>query len=371
MLGTPGCGAGALVRGGRPSAAPAALSRGQAAARCALQKSLECPLPAAPPGWALGWARAAGPAQPGSARAAARAEPNLGRAGPCVPPHLDEELDLGLLGHAGWWLSAEWWLWRECPRRSHGPSQPTFLPGVHPLPPTPGPTAQRGTPCRGALPWGPATAAAASPRLARAAATWAPGLRPTARPGRCQALGMAPCCVLPLRPHQGSVNPLPSPCPAPSIPAAASSYYFLFKRIIIFPFHCGFLFLLLAMYRLLQGIPSLRGAPCPGWCVAPARCPRPRAKDVRREARREAGPNSTKQTVLRQRPPLPPVMLSCTHPAATPWCPQPRAGTHPGWVGNKAIATGHQELWGMGTVARQRRCRGQLCWGVALCPGCS
>lgn len=161
------------------------------------------------------------------------------------------------------------------------------------------------------------------------------GRLPPGHPGRCQALGMAPCCVPPLRPHQGSVNPLPSPCPAPSIPAAASSYYFLFKRIIIFPFHCGFLFLLLAMYRLLQGIPSLRGAPCPGWCVAPARCPRPRAKDVRREARREAGPNSTKQTVLRQRPPLPPAMLSCTHPAATPWCPQPRAGTHPGWWATK------------------------------------
>ena len=61
--------------------------------------------------------------------------------------------------------------------------------------------------------------------------------------------------------------------PSPGTPAhqqpqrlEGSSYYFLFKTIIIFTFHLFFfrLFLLLAMYRLLQGVPTPGGAPCPG-----------------------------------------------------------------------------------------------------------
>ncbi|XP_054076545.1 protein PAXX isoform X3 [Rissa tridactyla] len=61
-----------------------------------------------------------------------------------------------------------------------------------------------------------------------------------------------------------------------------------------------------AMYRLLQGVPTPRGALCPRLCVASALCPWLVAKDVQREVRREAGPNSTKRIVLRQRPPPPP-----------------------------------------------------------------
>lgn len=44
--------------------------------------------------------------------------------------------------------------------------------------------------------------------------------------------------------------------------------------------HFIILLLLLAMYRLLQGVPTPGGAPCPGPCTAPALCLQLVAKDA-------------------------------------------------------------------------------------------
>lgn len=135
------------------------------------------------------------------------------------------------------------WLSGGCGKcRSCGPSQPTFLPGVHPLTPTPAPRPAVGPRpplllCRGSgtgssqhrqlrwllpVPWGCYT------------------LPPTPADGRCQVL---PCCAqLPLpmaiscTPTCSTVSPLslvPSQAPSPGTPThqhpcsfTGSSYYF-------------------------------------------------------------------------------------------------------------------------------------------------
>lgn len=83
-------------------------------------------------------------------RSCQRCPPAWGTPGPPEPSHLNEELDLGFLGHAGWWLLAEWWRCREHPRAVPAAS-PHSSPGCtcsHPClaPRHPGP------PCHGAQP---------------------------------------------------------------------------------------------------------------------------------------------------------------------------------------------------------------------------
>lgn len=201
------------------------------------------------------------------------------------------------------------------------------------IPPRGAPAATHAWPTapRGALPWGPAVGPGVGPCLwgpaTATAAAWAPPA-PHRPPREMPSAGNGP--VLRPVPPAHTVNPHPALAqPGPSQQQPPVVIFYL-KRSLCSHFIVVVLSLL-AMYRLLQGVPGRRGAPCPGWCVAPARCPRPGARDVRREARREAGPNSTKQVVLRQWPPLP--MPSCAHPAASPWCPQPGAGSlRAGWA---------------------------------------
>lgn len=153
--------------------------------------------------------------------------------GPCEPSHLDKELDLGFLGHAGWWLLAEWWLWCECGCWSTAPPSPRSSPG-----------------CTDALPWGPGHHCCCQPESSKGgswhhqlqrllpghptcAACALQGFMPPAsaatHPGRCQMLGTRLCCAqLPL-PIAGSCTPTPGqyerPCqrlPSPVPPWAPS-----------------------------------------------------------------------------------------------------------------------------------------------------
>lgn len=130
--------------------------------------------------------------------------PSLGNAGvaaagahrPGVPqaptplPHLDEELDLGLLGHAGWWLLAEWWQWHRCPCGAAAPPSPHSSLGCTPNHAWPHGTAE--APCRGAT---TAPAWAPRPHPSRpqhppwkvSSPGYGPGLYPAAQPSAAWA----------------------------------------------------------------------------------------------------------------------------------------------------------------------------------------
>lgn len=184
----------------------------------------------------------------------------------------------------------------------------------------------------------------------------------TTSPGQCHVLGMALHCILLPLPTPGSCTPpgavgspssaIPQPDPSPGTTALAALSFCpppsrhhttLLASVIIFYlkqslFSHFIFFLLLAMYRLLQSISTHRYAPHLGLCMAQVLA----SEDVWREARWEAGPNSTKQIMLRQQSPPPRAMLHCSSPL--PWgtclCNHPqgargsRAVLHLGWGGH-------------------------------------
>lgn len=225
--------------GDKPSPAPQSehpqppASMGQAAACRALEKCPKLPIQCPPSsatylGTAVGWDTPARLTLGGSQRCPLTRDTQA----PRTPLTLTKSWIWGfsaMLG-GGCWLSGGRGKCRSC-----GPSQPTFLPGVHPLPPTPAPRPAVG-PCCGA----PAAAAALHGQLTAAPAVAAPACalgvshqRYPAADGRSQV----PPCVVPssLCPWRAPARPQPGPFPdtqpRPSHPPAptsltGSSYYF-------------------------------------------------------------------------------------------------------------------------------------------------
>lgn len=164
-----------------------------------------------------------------------------------------------------------------------------------------------GAPCPPAIP-------APAPGDARAVP-----LRPPPCPGHCEPL-LTPC---PAASRCRSVAPAFPPPAHRSLPSLAGSSYFLFKTIIIFTFHFSFFFLFASNVQAPPKHSHPPGCPTLGAVHGTGAAP----SAVRGEASWEAGPNSRKQTVLRQRAPRPGQRAA---PAQLPWGAFPHGPPTPG-----------------------------------------